>query len=89
MFIHSLTSRYDISNDGTIDQKELTNLIVATVIIYLIQLLSMRRVFVQYDLVGETDRKGDKDPKKRAADIIAELDTAGDKKITRAEFIAG
>lgn len=53
------------------------------------QLLSMKRLFFQYDLVGEADRKGDKDPKKRAADIIAQLDTAGDKKITRAEFIAG
>ncbi|CAF1160609.1 unnamed protein product [Adineta ricciae] len=46
-------------------------------------------IIATYDLVGETDRKGDKDPKKRAADIIAQLDTAGDKKITRAEFIAG
>lgn len=43
----------------------------------------------QYDLVGETDRKGDRDPKKRAGDIIAQLDTTGDKKLTKAEFIAG
>ncbi|CAF3627278.1 unnamed protein product [Rotaria sp. Silwood1] len=27
-------------------------------------------ITAMYDLVGETDRKGDNDPKKRAADII-------------------
>ncbi len=43
----------------------------------------------QYDLVGETDRKGDRDPKKRAADIIAKLDVSGDKKLSKAEFTTG
>jgi len=43
----------------------------------------------QYDLVGETDRKGDRDPKKRAADIIAKLDVSGDKKLSKAEFTMG
>ena len=43
----------------------------------------------QYDLVGETNRKGDHDPKKRAADIIAKLDVGGDKKLSKQEFITG
>ncbi len=43
----------------------------------------------QYDLVGETDRKGDRDPKKRATEIIAKLDVGGDKKLNKQEFIAG
>jgi hypothetical protein len=42
-----------------------------------------------YDLVGETNRKGDHDPKKRAADIIAKLDVGGDKKLSKQEFITG
>ncbi|CAF1160589.1 unnamed protein product [Adineta ricciae] len=42
-----------------------------------------------YDLVGETDRKGDKDPKHRAQEIIAKLDVSGDKKLSKQEFIAG
>ncbi|CAF1487664.1 unnamed protein product [Rotaria sordida] len=42
-----------------------------------------------YDLVGETDRKGDRDPKKIAADIIAKLDSNGDNKLSKVEFIAG
>jgi hypothetical protein len=42
-----------------------------------------------YDLVGETDRKGDREPKKRAAEIIAKLDVGGDKKLNKQEFIAG
>ncbi|UJR31314.1 hypothetical protein I4U23_018812 [Adineta vaga] len=46
-------------------------------------------IISMYDLLGETDRKGDRDPKKRAADIIAKIDLSGDKKISRAEFIAG
>ena len=44
---------------------------------------------IQYELTGETDRKGDRDPKKRATDIIAKLDVTGDKKLSKAEFIAG
>lgn len=46
-------------------------------------------VVVQYDLVGEKDRKGENDPKKRAADIIGKLDVGGDKKLSKQEFIAG
>ena len=46
-------------------------------------------VFIQYDLVGDTDRKGDRDPKKRAAEIISKIDATGDKKLSKAEFIAG
>jgi hypothetical protein len=46
-------------------------------------------LFFQYDLVGETDRKGDRDPKKRATDIIGRLDVGGDKKLNKQEFIAG
>jgi hypothetical protein len=46
------------------------------------------RVF-QYDLVGETNRKGEHDPKKRAQDIIGKLDVGGDKKLNKQEFIAG
>lgn len=45
--------------------------------------------FFQYDLVGETDRKGDRDPKHRATEIIAKLDLSGDKKLSKAEFITG
>ena len=46
-------------------------------------------VTLQYDLVGETDRKGDRDPKKRAVEIITKLDVGGDKKLNKQEFIAG
>ncbi|CAF1127595.1 unnamed protein product [Rotaria sordida] len=42
-----------------------------------------------YDLRGETDRKGDNDPKKRAAEIISRIDVGGDKKLNKYEFIAG
>jgi hypothetical protein len=45
--------------------------------------------FFQYDLVGETDRKGDRDPKKRAAEIITKLDVSGDKKLSKTEFVTG
>ena len=45
--------------------------------------------YFQYDLVGEIDRKGDRDPKKRAAEIIGKLDVDGDKKLSKEEFIAG
>ncbi|CAF0966075.1 unnamed protein product [Adineta steineri] len=46
-------------------------------------------ITAMYDLCGETDRKGDKDPKKRATDIITKLDVSGDKKLSKAEFISG
>jgi len=42
-----------------------------------------------YDLVGETNRKGDMDPKKRAQDIITKLDVGHDKKLSKGEFISG
>jgi hypothetical protein len=45
--------------------------------------------YFQYDLVGETDHKGDRDPKKRAAEIIAKLDVTGDKKLNKEEFTNG
>ncbi|UJR31315.1 hypothetical protein I4U23_018813 [Adineta vaga] len=46
-------------------------------------------ITAMYDLVGETDRKGDKDPKHRAQEIIGKLDVGGDKKLSKQEFIAG
>jgi Ca2+-binding EF-hand superfamily protein len=46
-------------------------------------------ISAMYDLVGETDRKGDKDPKHRAHDIISKLDVSGDKKLNKQEFISG
>ncbi|CAF1604096.1 unnamed protein product [Rotaria magnacalcarata] len=46
-------------------------------------------ISAMYDLVGEVDRKGDREPKKRAAEIIAKLDITGDKKLSKQEFIAG
>ncbi|CAF1147873.1 unnamed protein product [Didymodactylos carnosus] len=63
---------HDISDDGQIDQKELTNMISAI-----------------YDLNGETDRQGDREPKKRAQQIISALDVGNDKKISKQEFITG
>lgn len=39
--------------------------------------------------MGETDRKGDREPKKRATEIITKLDVSGDKKLSKQEFIAG
>ncbi|CAF1406500.1 unnamed protein product [Rotaria sp. Silwood1] len=46
-------------------------------------------ITAMYDLVGETDRKGDNDPKKRAANIIGKIDVSGNKKLSKQEFIAG
>ncbi|CAF2641956.1 unnamed protein product [Rotaria sp. Silwood2] len=46
-------------------------------------------ISAMYDLTGESDRKGDRDPKKRATEIIAKLDVGGDKKLSKQEFIAG
>ncbi|CAF0813769.1 unnamed protein product [Adineta ricciae] len=42
-----------------------------------------------YELLGENDRKGNRDPKSRANEIIARLDKNGDKKLNKEEFIAG
>ncbi len=48
-----------------------------------------KQYLFQYDLVGETDRRGDRDPKKRATEIISKLDVGGDRKLNKQEFIAG
>ncbi|CAF0772664.1 unnamed protein product [Adineta ricciae] len=42
-----------------------------------------------YDRAGVIDRKGERDPKRRAKDIIAKLDLSGDKKLSKDEFITG
>ncbi|CAF0857026.1 unnamed protein product [Rotaria sordida] len=42
-----------------------------------------------YDLVGETDRKGENDPKRRATEIMKSLDINGDRKLSKEEFISG
>ncbi len=44
---------------------------------------------IQYDRSGITDRRGDRDPKNRAKEIIAKLDTSGDKKLSKEEFVNG
>lgn len=44
---------------------------------------------LQYDLRGETNRQGDRDPKKVAAEIMSKLDAFPDKKLSKAEFIMG
>ena len=87
LYVHLFS--YDISNDGQVDQKELANLISSMVSLCLFKRKEFVFFCLQYDLVGETDRKGDRDPKKKAAEIIAKLDVSGDKKLTKAEFIAG
>ncbi|CAF2137610.1 unnamed protein product [Rotaria magnacalcarata] len=46
-------------------------------------------ISAMYDLTGESDRKGDRDPKKRAAEIIKKIDVSGDRKLNKHEFIAG
>ena len=46
-------------------------------------------VCFKYDLIGETNRQGDQEPKKKAAEIIARLDVGGDKKLNKYEFISG
>ncbi|CAF4392586.1 unnamed protein product, partial [Rotaria sp. Silwood2] len=46
-------------------------------------------ITAMYDLLGEVDRKYDKNPKKRAVDIIAKIDADGNKKISKQEFIDG
>ncbi|CAF1423055.1 unnamed protein product [Rotaria magnacalcarata] len=46
-------------------------------------------ITAMYDLVGETDRSGDRDPHKRATEIIAKLDINHDKKLNKLEFVAG
>ncbi|UJR22077.1 hypothetical protein I4U23_025143 [Adineta vaga] len=42
-----------------------------------------------YDRAGVTDRKGERDPKRRAKEIIQKLDISGDKKLSKEEFITG
>ncbi|CAF1191792.1 unnamed protein product [Rotaria sordida] len=48
-----------------------------------------KMIIALYDLLGNTNRKGDHDPKKRAAQILTKLDVNQDKKITKEEFING
>ncbi|CAF0801069.1 unnamed protein product [Didymodactylos carnosus] len=48
-----------------------------------------RVISAMYDLVGETERKGERDPKHRASEIIKQFDVTGNKKLTKEEFIAG
>ncbi|CAF4949023.1 unnamed protein product, partial [Rotaria sp. Silwood1] len=45
-------------------------------------------IVIMYDLVGETNRTGDRDPNKLAMKIIGTLDKNGDGKLSRTEFIA-
>ena len=88
-----LSFRCDTSNDGQIDRKELTTMISAMVTF---RYFSYRSFFhedkyanFKYDLLGETNRKGDHDPKTRASEIISRLDVDGDKKLNKHEFVAG
>jgi hypothetical protein len=86
----SLLYRYDSSNDNEIDPKELAAIFSAMVKFRLYY--SNERTFVfcfKYDLFGETDRSGDRDPKKRAEYVISKLDVNGDRKLNKQEFIAG
>ncbi|CAF4039515.1 unnamed protein product, partial [Rotaria sp. Silwood1] len=46
-------------------------------------------ITAMYDLLGTSNRKGDRDPKILAAHIMTYLDVNGDNKVNRAEFIAG
>lgn len=45
--------------------------------------------FVQYDRSNVTNRQGENNPSKRAKAIIAKLDSSGDRKLNRDEFIKG
>ncbi|CAF4675493.1 unnamed protein product, partial [Rotaria sp. Silwood2] len=48
-----------------------------------------KMIVALYKLAGKTNHKGDHDPKRRAAQIIAKLDLSGDKKLSKAEFFSG
>ncbi|CAF3262739.1 unnamed protein product [Rotaria sp. Silwood2] len=48
-----------------------------------------KMIVALYKLAGKTNLKGDHDPKRRAAQIIAKLDLSGDKKLSKAEFFSG
>ena len=45
--------------------------------------------FVKYDRSNVKDRQGENNPSKRAKAIIAKLDSSGDRKLNREEFIKG
>ncbi|CAF1268877.1 unnamed protein product [Rotaria sordida] len=47
-----------------------------------------KMITAMYDLVGETNRKGENAPKRRATDLIARIDVNGDRKLSKHEFIA-
>ena len=83
--------RWDTSDDGQINQEELANVISAIVgfLVGEMFMMNMKYFYVQYDRAGVNDRKGERDPKKRAKDIIAKLDISGDKKLSKEEFING
>jgi hypothetical protein len=42
-----------------------------------------------YDLIGETNRKGDNDPKQRVMAIFQKLDRDNSGTLTEAEFVEG
>ncbi|CAF5092617.1 unnamed protein product [Rotaria magnacalcarata] len=46
-------------------------------------------ISAMYDLIGEKDRKGEREPKQRAEEIIRICDVTGNKKLSKEEFIAG
>ncbi len=62
---------------------------ISAMVKFLILLFLNESFVLQYDLVGERDRRGDREPKRRATDIIARLDVGGDRKLSKQEFIAG
>lgn len=81
--------RWDDSEDGKIDVKELTNWISAMVNLLLYGSKSFLESLFQYFRAGVTEQKGEWDPKKRAKEIIAKLDITGDKKLNKHEFVNG
>ncbi|CAF1020456.1 unnamed protein product [Rotaria sordida] len=46
-------------------------------------------ISAMYDRARVTDRQGEKDPHRRAKEIITKLDITGDKKLSKDEFIKG
>ncbi|CAF1564596.1 unnamed protein product [Rotaria magnacalcarata] len=49
----------------------------------------IKLISAMYDLTGETDRKGDRDPKYLAANIMKKWDVNGDRRLSKEEFITG
>jgi hypothetical protein len=46
-------------------------------------------IFFKYDRLGTVDRDDERNPVKRAKDILAKLDRNNDKKLNKEEFING